>query len=92
VADYWNDAMSSWICGKNVEYWFCDNLPNDDCRNGHGESGAGAAYNPIVGHNDGMTSLKMYSYDQINGPGAAIIYSDANCRNESWTIFSLDVN
>jgi len=73
---YWNDKMTSWICGKSVEYWFCDEEPSLDCRNGHGELGAGPAYNPAVGHNDKMTTIKLYPYDPINGPGAAIIFKD----------------
>lgn len=41
---WFNDRMSSWICGSKVRYDFCDNAIEDDtCRNGHAVSGAGAA-------------------------------------------------
>ena len=38
-----------------------------------------------------MTVVEVYPYDAVNGPGAAVIFSDSDCYNETWTIFSGDV-
>jgi hypothetical protein len=75
--------MDAWICGANVRYEFCDNSPDDDCYNGHGVSGAGAAYSASTGHGDKLTTLKLYAYDAVNGTGAATVYYDSDCTSDS---------
>ena len=52
VNHYWDNQMSSWACGKNVAYLFCDSLGSDleDCLNGNGVGGAGQIQNKNSGH------------------------------------------
>lgn len=59
TGEWFDNAMNSWACGKNVAYMFCDYGPNDDCYNYHGLSGAGAALNPYVRHGNWLTTIKM---------------------------------
>jgi hypothetical protein len=58
-----NDRTSSYWCGKNVWYKFCYDGPGTECRWDHGESGAGHTRNPIMGHQDRLTTLYLYRYD-----------------------------
>ena len=59
-----NDEMTSWWCGKDIAYNFCNDNPGDDCNNGHGSLGAGSQQDSNVGDlNDKLTTLYLYEYD-----------------------------
>lgn len=70
--------MSSWYCGKKVEYDFCVNEPDDDCWNGNGEHGAGTHAQPQVGKNDSYDTLKLSLYDPTD-IGRVMLFKDSSC-------------
>ena len=43
-----DDKVSSWYCGKYVEYDFCRNAPGSSCDGGNGDRGAGAAKSAYI--------------------------------------------
>jgi hypothetical protein len=47
----WNDKMSSYACGKEVVFDFCNN-DKEDCWYDKGLHGAGPSRSSMVGHND----------------------------------------
>jgi len=54
--------MSSYECGKDIYYDFCD-LDNDDCTGGDGISGAGHILSPEAGNNNSANRLVMWKYN-----------------------------
>lgn len=89
VVDYgFNDKMSSWWCGKDIAYDFCNDNPGDDCRNGHGSSGAGSQRAPSVGgSNDKLTTLYLYEYSQADR-AAVTVFEDAGCQGKAGRLYA----
>ena len=64
MPDYdFNNEMTSWACGKNVEYEMCWGESDEGCDENKGNRGAGAAKNPDTGNNNSLTTLYMRYYD-----------------------------
>lgn len=83
MKDYdFNDDMSSWHCGKNVEYDFCKNNPDDDCTGDNHTAGAGSASCHSVGREDSLTTLFMYPYDSID-VGSITLFKGGSCTDNS---------
>merc|ERR1712038_65463 len=81
--DYdFNDTAESWYCGKNVAYDFCNEQIYDSCSYGDGQSGAGTARNPDMGHDGDLTTLKLRYFDSAKR-GAVIAFRDNDCTNNS---------
>jgi hypothetical protein len=80
--------MSSWICGSQVSYEFCEGQLGEDCTGFYGVGGAGAAMNSKIDRQDRTSSVILKSYDAIDGAGAATLYGDYNCQGWSGAIFS----
>jgi len=81
LVDYgFNDMMTSYVCGKNVAARFCSHLANENCQNGDASSGGGNTRNNSIEPNDQLTTLKLYAYDSIGGPGIATLYEHAYCK------------
>ena len=74
-----DDKMSSFMCGANVRYHFCNNDPDDDCTGWNGISGAGAVDCSRSGRPDMATTVFMYAYDRFGGPGGATFFRDDYC-------------
>lgn len=79
TGEWFDNRMTSWICGKDIAYVFCDGDANSDCWNHHGISGAGSAYNTNIRDNDSLTTVKMIDYDPINDKGAVTVFQNGNC-------------
>ena len=93
MRDYgFDDVMSSYTCGKNVQYDICDDPTDAECTNMHGDMGAGTAYDSWVGNDDTMTELLMRPYDAAS-LSAVTIYEDPNCSGRMGRLFApTDVN
>ena len=58
-----NNNMSSWWCGKDIAYDFCDGRPGTNCQAAHGTSGAGSIKNSNAHQfNNELTTMYLYSY------------------------------
>ncbi len=64
----------------------CYNGPTTDCRYGDGESGAGHTRSAYMGHQDRLTSLKLYKYD-AETKGAVTLYDERDCTGQSGAFF-----
>ena len=64
----------------------CYNGPSEDCRYDHGESGAGHTKQPLMGHQDRLTTLKLHKYD-VETKGAVTLYDGRDCANQSGAFF-----
>lgn len=83
MKDYdFNDDMSSWHCGKGVEYDFCKNNPGDDCTGKKVNAGAGTASCHDIGHDNDLTTLYMYPYNPIN-VGTVTLFKGGSCTDNS---------
>ena len=93
MRDYgFDDVMSSYTCGKNVQYDICDDPTTEECTSMHGDMGAGTAYNSWIGNDDHMTILLMRPYDAVS-LSAVTIYEDPNCSGRMGRLFApTDVN
>ena len=86
--DYdFNDTVSSWYCGKDIAYDFCNDDPNDDCSHMNGQSGAGTARNPDTGHGDSLTTLKLRPYDSAK-LGAVLVFRDRDCSDNTGRFYA----
>ena len=74
----WNNRMTSWACGKNVSYQFCEGEEDQGCDGEDGESGGGMARNPRSAKDDELTTLKLRYLDS-DLDGYAILFTDADC-------------
>ena len=83
-----NDKISSWYCGKNLAYDFC-NDNNNSCGGGQGLSGAGTAYSRQIGFNNRLTILNLYPYD-VSKRGAVMVFSDQGCQEDVSRFYSDD--
>ena len=64
LKDYgFNNLMSSWSCGKNVSYDFCNTTDWYCSSNTDSNSGAGNIASGLVGNNNFASSLKLARYD-----------------------------
>ena len=84
---WWDNTVSSVICGRNVLVYLCDHGPNDDCMNGHGFSLAGT-YNgdmgsSLNGHGDSASTVKMYYWDPVTDYGGVTVVQDRDCVDDS---------
>merc|ERR1711953_742906 len=70
----WENRLSSYWCGKNVSYDFCDDYWGD-CAGDKGVSGAGNVMNPRFGNNDKTDRIRMRYYDAA-ARGAATLFRD----------------
>lgn len=80
--------MSSWICGKNVSAQFC-NHP-DACNWGNGTAAVGSSFTPDVKWDNQASRLILDSYDPIRGNGAALLWTEWDCKGTSTPIFSAE--
>ena len=86
--DYdFNDTVSSWYCGKSIQYDFCKDKPEDDCTHMNGQKGAGTARNPQMGHNDSLSTLKLRPYDGAT-QGAVVVFGDMTCEANTGRFFA----
>jgi hypothetical protein len=76
---WWNNEMTSFVCGSKVQYQICCDWLGGDCSYGYGNWGAGFTMNAGIGNNDDMSSLLMAHYDPDGGVGAATFYEHADC-------------
>ena len=94
MRDYgFDENMSSYACGKSVQYDICDNPTIEECTNMYGNMGAGTSYDSwVLGDDNTMTSLLMRPYDPTS-LSAVTIYEDPNCSGRSGRLFApTDVN
>ena len=62
MRDYdFNDKVTSWYCGKNVAYDFCDDSTN--CEFFLGNRGAGNVKSPYIKRNDAISVVYLSEYD-----------------------------
>lgn len=82
-----NDEVSSYECGRDVEYKLCDDNDNYDCYDLRGHFGAGAIRSTSFSHteNDKLTVLKLSKYDEQLAPKVTL-FEDSNCRGRSGTL------
>ena len=75
-----NDKLSSWYCGKNTWYNFCNDGP--DCAHDNGSSGAGHAMNRYLDRFDNrLSTLELGPYDpQVMG--AVTVFEHYNCYGQ----------
>ena len=85
-----NNRISSWKCGEGVAMKLCRAGISHDCPMTDASGGAGLSENPRHGYNDAASSLHLYSYNKYTGPGAAVLYEDANCRGFSMYLMAGD--
>jgi len=83
-----DNKMNGWVCGKSVWYEFCDSW--DECHYANGTCGAGAAYTPWVKWTNRLSRLNLYEYDAVNGHGAALLWTEYDCKGTSSPFFSGD--
>lgn len=77
--DHFNDKMSSWACGKDVAFDFCNDSFGDSCRSHHGNTGVGPSKSNAVGYEDKATTVRFYCNDHDRE--AAMIFSDDSCTD-----------
>ena len=85
-SDQWENRVSSYWCGKNVAYDFCDKYYGD-CAGETGMSGAGHVMNRKFGHNDKADRIRMRYYDAAER-GAAMIFRDKNCEHDAGRFYA----
>ena len=80
----WDNRTSSYVCGKNVWYDFCNDGVGSNCTGyGRSNSGAGHVYNYAVRyHNNNMSSAVLGPYD-AREIGAVTVFEDDNCSGAS---------
>eukprot|EP00352_Strombidinopsis_acuminata_P006237 CAMPEP_0176376210 /NCGR_PEP_ID=MMETSP0126-20121128/28026_1 /TAXON_ID=141414 ORGANISM="Strombidinopsis acuminatum, Strain SPMC142" /NCGR_SAMPLE_ID=MMETSP0126 /ASSEMBLY_ACC=CAM_ASM_000229 /LENGTH=208 /DNA_ID=CAMNT_0017737551 /DNA_START=198 /DNA_END=825 /DNA_ORIENTATION=+ len=76
--------MSSYECGKDIYYSFCD--LDGACDGEDGISGAGHIRSSEAGNNNGANRLKMWKYDPEK-QGAVTTFQYSSCRGESGRFF-----
>ena len=80
--------MSSWWCGKDIAYDFCDGSEDDSCQYAHGSSGAGSVMNSDADQfNNELTTIKLYEYSQADR-GAVTVFEDSNCRGRGGRLYA----
>ena len=84
--DTWENRLSSYWCGKNVEYDFCHNYYGT-CDGKKGMSGAGNVKNPKIGYNDHADRLKMRYYDATER-GAVTLFKDKDCKYDTGRFYA----
>ena len=82
----WENKLSSYWCGKNVSYDFCDDYWGD-CAGDKGVSGAGNVMNPRFGNNDKTDRIRMRYYDAA-ARGAATLFRDNHCQHEAGRFYA----
>ena len=88
LKDHWiNDKIGSYVCGSGVLLYLCDDRYNDNCYDDNGVSSA-AAWNRDLGsskggHGDDATTIKMWSYDPVNGTGGITVFRDKGCWEDN---------
>ena len=84
-----NDKISSWWCGKSVDYTLCINSYDTSCTNLEGSSGSGNNRNSWVGGgvSDEFSGLLLSKYD-ASTQGAATLFSDGSCTGATGRIFA----
>ena len=82
-----DNTMTSWWCGKNVAYRFCNGSLTDDCSGDEGQSGAGSGRNYSITNNDDVSSIYLWPYNPLM-LGAVTLFRDASCSDASAVFFS----
>jgi hypothetical protein len=82
----WENRLSSYSCGKNVSYDFCDDYYGD-CAGTKGVSGAGNVMNPTFGNNDKTDRIRMRYYDAAER-GAVTLFRDSHCQHEAGRFYA----
>ena len=77
-----NDRVSSWYCGKNVKYSFCDN-GSSDCQTKHGAHGAGLLMNQNVGWDEDYFSTVVLEPYDVTDNGVATLFEEPDCAGRS---------
>lgn len=85
-SDNWENRLSSYWCGKNVSYDFCDKYYGD-CDGDKALSGAGNVMNPKFGHNDMTDRVRMRYYDAAER-GAATLFRDNHCQHDTGRFYA----
>ena len=80
----WENRTSSYVCGRNVWYDFCNDDVGSNCTGyGRVNSGAGHVFNYAVRyHNDAMSSAILGPYD-ASDIGAVTVFEDGDCSGAS---------
>jgi hypothetical protein len=77
-----NDVVSSWYCGKNVQYSFCDN-ESSNCQYKHGAHGAGLLMNQNVGWDEDYFSTVVLEPYDVTENGVVTLFEEHDCAGRS---------
>jgi len=89
VPHWFNDRATSWACGKNVVFDFCNNSNWDqDCYHGNGVHGSGPARSAYLEINDSVSSVWMSCRNTAYAP--AILFEHGDCRGRAVRIDLVD--
>ena len=82
LAEYnFDKEISSWWCGKDVQYVFCD---SEACGGGAGDrqSGAGNINNPESGHDNLIKFVELKPYDAAD-KGQVTMFRGKDCKGSA---------
>ena len=80
----WGDKVSSYICGKNVWYDFCNDGPGKNCSGADRvNSGAGYVRNYAIRHLDNKLDLAILGPYDPREIGAVTLFEDSDCSGAS---------
>ena len=81
-----DDIMTSYWCGNNVEYDFCNDPQGSDCSGINGQHGA-AAKSTKAGQNDKLSWAVLRPYD-AQERGAVTFFRDTGCTGQAGRLYA----
>lgn len=83
-----DDVMTSYWCGNNVEYDFCNDPQGSDCSGHNGQKGA-AARSTKTGQDNKLSWAVLRPYD-AQKKGAVTFFSDTGCTGQAGRLYATE--